>query len=267
MGQLKKYSWIIFIFFLASSCQEGELLGPKSENPHLLLSIGSTVVEDDIDSSFVKLPEVSLGTTAKRTFTIKNQGGGDLNISEITVDNNLFVVTQPELTLLKPKESTTFVVSFTPQRFGERIAHIGFMTNDQENPAFLFKVIGSSVRELSIAYNDTETPEGINTASVATGVGTKFITSMELFDPFEELDEQTDLVISAVFSNGDRASLVKTGAKTGFYVNNSLTNIRFTFSIAFGLAEYVDMEVFIRLANGKTTSVQKYRINRPDGAL
>ena len=265
MNQLKKYIWLA-VFCMLAACGKDELLGTKSDNPHLLLSLRGKIVEDDVDSSSVKLPEVALGQTSKATFTITNQGAAELRISQITTDNNLFTITQAEKAILKSNESTTFTVSFIPERFGERIGYIGFKTNDQENSDFLFKVVGSSIRELSISYLKTDLPEGINTASLAGGTVTKFKSTLELFDPFIEVDGQTELVISAVFSNGVIASLVKTGANSGFLVNNSLTAIRFNFSIAFGESDYVDMKVFLRLPNGKKTTTITYRIHRPDGA-
>ncbi len=87
------------------------------------------------------------GDNVIHTFTIKNLGSLDLNLTEaITISNSpIFSVTQPNKTLLEPSDSTQFQVTCNPLSKGQYNANVRISSDDPDENPFTFEVFGQVI--------------------------------------------------------------------------------------------------------------------------
>lgn len=106
---------------------------------------GSSMVDGIAKRSF---GTATLGESAIRTFTIRNEGTATLKGLAITRNGTNagdFVVTGPSKTSLKPGAATTFKVEFKPTAAGTRSAAIHIASNDSDEKPFDIKLGGEGV--------------------------------------------------------------------------------------------------------------------------
>jgi len=113
---------------------------------------------------------VTLGSNASRTFTIKNTGGADLtgvSLSKGGTNADEFTVTSSPSATVAGSGSTTFTVRFTPAASGTRTAAIHIASNDSNENPFDITLSGSGVALPEITIKQ---PEG---KSLIDGVSTR----------------------------------------------------------------------------------------------
>lgn len=107
---------------------------------------GSSMVDGSAKRSF---GTVTIGESATRTFTIRNEGTATLKSLAITkngVNAGDFIVTGPGKTTLAPGATTTFKLSFRPKAAGTRRAAIHIASNDPDEKPFDIKLGGEGVK-------------------------------------------------------------------------------------------------------------------------
>ncbi|MCD4655992.1 MAG: choice-of-anchor D domain-containing protein [Planctomycetes bacterium] len=119
-----------------------------TENPAIVELIGNTGIQDiEVSPISYDFGQINVGeTSSAQTFTIENMGSADLSISNvefISGDISDFAIDDTQLiNNLKPSESTTFDVTFTPTNNGNRSAVISITSNDPDENPFSFTIIG-----------------------------------------------------------------------------------------------------------------------------
>ena len=89
---------------------------------------------------------VVVGTSSTRTFTIRNDGGGDLNGLGIVIrGGDDFIAPTPLALPLPPGASTTFTVSFSPRTTGAKSGTLQVETNDPDESPFDVALTGRGV--------------------------------------------------------------------------------------------------------------------------
>jgi len=89
-----------------------------------------------------------VGTQHLMTFTIRNNGAEDLNVSGVNVDGTNsadYAVSNPALSPVPGSGRTTFTVTFTPSANGLRNAKLHVMSNDPTHPSFDIALTGTGV--------------------------------------------------------------------------------------------------------------------------
>ena len=107
--------------------------------------VGSSMVDGTAKRSF---GTVTIGESAIRTFTIRNEGTTVLKNLAITkngINAAEFTISSPFRTTLKPGASTTFKVTFSPKAAGTRSAAIHIASNDPDEKPFDIKLGGEGV--------------------------------------------------------------------------------------------------------------------------
>lgn len=98
-------------------------------------------------TSSVDFGSIDAGTTASKTFTIKNTGKGNLFGIGLTfggINPTDFSVTSAPATSVAPNASTTFTVQFSPLAAGARNAVVHIASNDPATPTFDVNLTGFS---------------------------------------------------------------------------------------------------------------------------
>lgn len=88
---------------------------------------------------------IMLGTPTTQTFTIKNTGGADLNISGITLDGtgaSQFVAGVPSTALIAPGGNATLTVTLTPTTPGAKLAALHVLSNDPDEGSYDIELHG-----------------------------------------------------------------------------------------------------------------------------
>lgn len=93
--------------------------------------------------------QLSGSPTTPKTFTIKNTGGVQLNISDVSIDggqaSEFTVNTAGMLTSIPPASQTTFTVTFTPGALGARLDFLQVLSDDPDEGSLLFLLTGTGV--------------------------------------------------------------------------------------------------------------------------
>lgn len=106
---------------------------------------GSSMVDGTAKRSF---GTVTVGESAVRTFTIRNEGTAKLKGISITTNGANaadFTAEPPAGSILKPGASTTFKVTFSPKAAGTRSAAIHIASNDPDEKPFDIQLGGEGV--------------------------------------------------------------------------------------------------------------------------
>lgn len=110
------------------------------------------VVEEPVNtgltdgSSTTNFGSLDSGSSAQRTYTIRNTGGQNLTGLAVSIDGThaaQFSHSNPGLTTLTPGQSTTFTVTFSPTGMGSRSANLHIASNDNDENPFDIALAGS----------------------------------------------------------------------------------------------------------------------------
>jgi Abnormal spindle-like microcephaly-assoc'd, ASPM-SPD-2-Hydin len=165
----------------AGTTIKGVAFAPTSNTPEMIVR-GSGVEIVDGDST----PDIADGTSygsvlvgatpIQRTFTIQNQGGGNLSlpgspIVSISGSSDFSITTQPPSSSLGSGLSTTFVVTFTPSTVGTQTASLSVANNDSNENPYNFSVSGlvqaSAIPEVNLRGNSVTIVDGDTTPDLA----------------------------------------------------------------------------------------------------
>ena len=140
-----------------------------------LVQNGSTSASIDNGTDFGTA--ITGSSAINHTFTIKNTGNLDLNLTDtpavtITGDNVFSISTQPSSTTIAGGASTTFAVSFNPSADGNYTATVSFANNDTNANPYTFVVKGAAsstsapamqvIGNGNIIQNGSTTPDPAN---------------------------------------------------------------------------------------------------------
>lgn len=120
-------------------------LAPPADKPQMVVKESGTT---QTSGSSINLGSANVGTDGStKTFTISNDGLGDLDITSISIENNPSYVLSPAstATVLKKGESATFTVTFKPQSASPGSATVSIVSNDPTNPTFRIGFSGTGV--------------------------------------------------------------------------------------------------------------------------
>ena len=127
----------------------------KIVTPEITVTEGATTLTDNGGYDFGDVDKVIPAIPVTKTFTIKNDGEVDLMNIAITALNGVAagdysLNTTGTATNLIPGASTTFTVTFDPQRIGTRNAYFSITSNDLDEATFDIPLtgVGSVARDL-----------------------------------------------------------------------------------------------------------------------
>ncbi len=121
----------------------------RPAGPVLLVQGNSRLIrrDDDSPSSLdgTLIGTVGIGGRASRTFTLLNDGDSVLTLngeSDVSIvgDPDLQIESQPAATTLRPRQSTTFIVSGEGLSLGTKRATVTVFSNQPEKPTYSFGV-------------------------------------------------------------------------------------------------------------------------------
>ena len=239
----------------------------QDEAPQLKVTLNRTSVPNE--TFLYDFRPLKVGQTQTITFSVTNAGKKELVLGEVLPDNENFQVTAFEVSRLAQGESTSFSVTFAPKYWGDHIANVGFLCNDPENTAFNLLVRGAGDENARISYRKVQTPDGINTITFndGEGEGTRFLTTLDVYDPGSTVDNAAQLQLRVTFEDGTEGTLVKTVDNSNPNALQILGNqLTFGLGVRFGESAYVDVQAQLVLSNGVRTNTVTYRISRPEGA-
>lgn len=135
--------------------------------PEVAVSTAGLNIENGAPSSF----ETDLGailvtqSSSERTFTIANNGSGDLVLGPVTLGGSHpadFVLGAQPLSPIPAGRSRTFTIRFVPTDGGPRQATVNFSSNDEDESLFSFAVRGTG----KISSNATLSALSLNTGGL-----------------------------------------------------------------------------------------------------
>ena len=125
-----------------------------------VLGNAQVIVDGDVSPSLADhtdFGDTLLNVGFARTFTVENNGTGDLTLSAPSIggaDASQFSISAPlGSTLLMPGQSTTFEVTFTPTSEGAKAASISLGNNDSDENPYDFDIAGNGSDAL-ISFED-----------------------------------------------------------------------------------------------------------------
>lgn len=204
-------------------------------------------------------------------FEIENKGNATLEITDIISDNSNFDISNSTQNTLEATEKARFLVRFTAENLGENIATISIRNNDTDENPFVFKIRFTVVEPaFQIRYQTVTIPEGLNTIPSNTGANrTLFQKQFDVIDPENIVRGTPVLRVRFISSNGGSdsfsATLFGTDGRRIFF-ENDFDDLFYRQSIRFAEADYLDFEVYLELPTGQRSNLERYRLQRPDGA-
>jgi uncharacterized delta-60 repeat protein len=118
---------------------------------------------------------VPLGTPISRTFTVRNDGTGNLVLGPVTVPTG-FTVTEGLSSSLTPGASDTFTVRLDAAVEGTKSGHIVIQNDDRDEHPFNFAITGTVVGpEIVVLGNGISIVDGDTTPSASDGTHFGFI--------------------------------------------------------------------------------------------
>ena len=128
-----------------------------------VVPVAEIVVEEPLDTgledgiSSITFTTQLIGSSATKTFTIRNTGNVDLTGLAVTRDGHHrgdFATGTLRLTTLVPGASTTFDLTFTPSAAGMRSAALHIVSNDADENPFDISLTGSGCDTLYADWTD-----------------------------------------------------------------------------------------------------------------
>jgi hypothetical protein len=231
----------------------------------------TTTTELQNGFEFVEGGNLETGFQEIFEFDIENKGNATLNIANISSNNSNFAISNITTNSLETTQKTRFFVRFTATTLGENIATISIQSNDPDENPFTFK-IRFTVKEpaFRIQYKTVTIPDGLNTVPSNTGANrTLFQKEFDVIDPQNIVTGGAVLRVKVIPSSGGSDSFsVTTFGTDGRQIifQNDFDNFLYRQSIRFAEATYLDFEVYLELPTGQKSNLEKYRLQRPDGA-
>ena len=136
---------------------------------------------DDTDFGDVNYQD---GSSAIHTFTIKNTGNVNLDLTDaspyitITGDTGDFTLDVNPSTPIAANGSTTFDIKFDPTTYGARNAHISIANNDSDENPYEFDIIGNGISTDEVDWGNVQWPETGNIRS-----GDSFTVYAQVYEP------------------------------------------------------------------------------------
>ncbi|MGJ8654688.1 MAG: InlB B-repeat-containing protein, partial [Opitutaceae bacterium] len=190
----------------------------------------SSALVDDV--STVSFESTAIGTPDVLTFTIRNDGGGDLTGLAITkdgADSSEFVVEALAVTTLAPGASTTVDVTFTPTVSGNRSAALHIASSDSDENPFDIALSGTVLPgEISVEQPIANALiDEVDTISyVSSGIGVPDVLTFTIRN--DGAGDLTDLAITIDGTHSSDFSAGALGATT--LSSGSSTTVDVTFS-------------------------------------
>jgi hypothetical protein len=144
--------------------------------PEITVTFGSIAVQDGNSS-----PATTRGTLfgsaqqggapITRTFTVRNDGNGVLNLGTISAPTG-FTVTDGLPATLAPGASDTFTVQLDTTTPGVKSGQISFTTNDANESPYNFSISGTVIAttpEISVSFGTIDVPDGNTSPSTTRG--------------------------------------------------------------------------------------------------
>ena len=133
---------LIFTIFYSVSCTSDYKLLPETEE----IEPGITTPEIEVDPLSYDFGALNAGSeTQDAIITIKNIGNGDLNLSDIYLqDNNSnFSLTAMSTGVVESSQSTEIIVSYSPGTYETNSDIISILSNDEDEPEVMVYLDGS----------------------------------------------------------------------------------------------------------------------------
>ncbi len=154
-------------------------------SPEIEILDGSTVLVDG--ASTVNFGSVAVGSTATKTFTIRNLGTGNLTLSQIVLPTGYSLSAGPGQTTIAPGGSTTLTLAMNTSTAGTKAGGVALANNDADEGPFNFNVTGvvttqtpTTAPEIDVLDGSTLLVDGVSTVNfgnVTVGsVATKTLT-------------------------------------------------------------------------------------------
>lgn len=127
---------------------------------------------DLVDDGGRDFGTVLTGTSLSRTFTIRNNGSG--NLTGLTISKNgthavMFTVTKAPVAPVVPGGSTTFTVKFAPASAGLKTAAIHIANNDADETPFDINLMGTGVQSVFPVVKTLGSQDITSTTATVTG--------------------------------------------------------------------------------------------------
>ncbi|UXX80998.1 choice-of-anchor D domain-containing protein [Reichenbachiella carrageenanivorans] len=190
--------------------------------------------EEVKNQSIVTLPEIDINvsSTVTKTFTLKNTGDADVNLSGspiVTLLNDAedeFSVVQTSLTTpLEKGADQTFTVTFTAKSAGSKSAQIQIINNTNTKNPYTFNLSIAAKdyypqMEVSMDGNVLTSPEALDFGTTYTGWSsvTKTLLITNTGTTILTFDSNTKLTADG-FSSGTMPSTINPGASVPFSIN------------------------------------------------
>ncbi|WP_395052633.1 choice-of-anchor D domain-containing protein [Flavobacterium sp.] len=121
-------------------------------------------------TNFTDFGTTNTGVAIARTFTLQNNGTGNLSVGAITFSGanaSEFTITTLPLNIVANATSTTFVVTFNPIGTGLRTAAISIVNNDSNENPYNFSIQGNAINpEINILGNAISIVDGDNSPTL-----------------------------------------------------------------------------------------------------
>ena len=128
---------------------DAETLLKTYANPNSEITVKQGTSEYTSEASAYNFDEIIIGQESEVIeFTIENVGTANLEIDNISIESNLFILnTTSTATIIAPNENTSFTVKFVPEEVGTITSSCIIENNDPDEGSFSFNVIGIGVEE------------------------------------------------------------------------------------------------------------------------
>ena len=203
-------------------------------------------------TNFTDFGATNIGLTATRTFTLQNNGTGNLSIGAITFSGanaSEFTITTAPLNIVANASSTTFIVTFNPLAIGLRTAEINIINNDSNENPYNFSIQGNAINpEINILGNAISIVDGDTTPSLTDF--TDFNSVSVGFSTNRTFNIQntgtTNLNLGAItISGANAADFILTLSPTSILIPGAST----TFTVVFYPLAYGTRTATISIAN------------------
>ncbi|TAF33614.1 MAG: choice-of-anchor D domain-containing protein [Cytophagales bacterium] len=236
--------------------------------------IWNTSEESEIPNGYTITINLLQSFNERLNFSIRNVGAAPLTISRVeTCGDPAFTAKLNNPKKLAPGESTSMDVTVSGiGSLGERNCDLKIFSDDPDENPFIIKLkLQLGKPRLTIDFESSELPEGINTVPSDSGPNrTLFLANFKVNDPENLVDNDAELVINFRFSNGAGGTTRRrtTDGRTGkIAFDAAFDNMDYFTSIRFGNdSDFVEFAVYLETKSKVISNQEKFIINKPLGA-